>query len=77
MQPVGRCPLLECGQVLRELPDYFMFDADIYWLAPYRAQTPKRIRLLIDYLVDHLRNESWKIKAPGEPVAPQGSRQKR
>lgn len=62
--------------VLRELPDYFVFDADTHWGAPYRAPIPKQIRLHIDYLVDHLRNEPWNIKPPGEPVARQGSRPK-
>lgn len=55
-------PLLEAGQLVRVLPGYAMVDADIHWLAPYRAQTPKRIRLLIDFLVDYLRDEPWKIK---------------
>lgn len=70
-------PLLESGQLLRVLPGYAMVDADILWLAPYRAQTPKRVRLLIDFLVHHLRDEPWKIKPPGGPGAPRGSRQKR
>lgn len=70
-------PLLESGQLLRVLPGYAMVDADIHWLAPYRAQTPKRIRLLIDFLLDHFRNEPWKIKLPCEPGVPRGSRQKR
>lgn len=69
--------LLESGQLLRVLPAYAMVDADIHWLAPYRAQTPKRIRLLIDFLVDHLRDEPWKIKPPYGSDAPPGSRQKR
>jgi hypothetical protein len=43
--------------ICSEFPDYFMFDGDIHWLAPCSAQSPKRIRLHIDYLVDHLRNE--------------------
>lgn len=54
-------PLLSSGQLLRVLPDYAMRDADIHWLAPYRAQTPKRLRLLIDFLADHLQKEPWKV----------------
>ena len=50
-------PLLEAGQLVRVLPAYAMLDADIHWLAPYRAQTPRRIRLLIDFLADYLRDE--------------------
>lgn len=70
-------PLLASGQLLRVLPAYAMVDADIHWLAPYRAQTPKRIRLLIDFLVDHLRDEPWKIKPPRGSDAAPGSRQTR
>lgn len=55
-------PQLATGQLLRVLPQYAMPDADIHWLAPYRPQTPKRIRLLVDYLAEHYRNEPWKLK---------------
>ena len=55
-------PLIADGQLIRVLPEYAMKDADIHWLAPYRAQTPRRIRLLIDFLAEHLSAEPWKIK---------------
>ncbi len=54
-------PLLSSGQLVRVLPNYAMRDADIHWLAPYRTETPKRIRLLIDFLVEHLKSEPWKV----------------
>jgi DNA-binding transcriptional LysR family regulator len=54
-------PQLKSGQLERVLPQYAMQDADVHWLAPYRAQTPKRIRLLIDFLVERFRDEPWKV----------------
>jgi DNA-binding transcriptional LysR family regulator len=54
-------PLLATGQLVRVLPNYAMRDADIHWLAPYRTETPKRIRLLIDFLVEHLKCEPWRV----------------
>jgi LysR family transcriptional activator of dmlA len=68
-------PQLATGQLLRVLPQYAMPDADIHWLAPYRPQTPKRIRLLVDYLAEHYRNEPWKLKPAVS--APPGSRRTR
>lgn len=56
-------PQIASGELVRVLPQYAMHDADIHWLAPYRAQTPRRIRLLIDFLVDHFRDEPWKAIA--------------
>ncbi len=67
-------PQLQSGALVRVLPDYAMLDADIHWLAPYRAQTPKRIRLLIDFLVERFRREPWKVTLP---AAPPSSRRQR
>jgi LysR family transcriptional activator of dmlA len=55
-------PQLASGKLVRVLPGYAMPDADIHWLAPHRAQTPKRVRLLIDILAERFRNEPWKLK---------------
>jgi len=55
-------PRLAAGELIRVLPGYAMPDADIHWLAPHRAQTPKRVRLLIDFLAERFRNEPWKLK---------------
>lgn len=74
-------PQLAKGQLVRVLPQYAMPDADIHWLAPYRPQTPKRIRLLVEFLAEHYRDEPWKLKPAakpsGETSAPPGSRRTR
>ncbi len=56
-------PQLASGQLVRVLPDWCMPDADIHWLAPYRPDAPRRIRLLIDFLVAEFATEPWKAKA--------------
>ncbi|HSV51194.1 MAG TPA: LysR family transcriptional regulator [Burkholderiaceae bacterium] len=53
-------PQIASGELVHLLPEYAMPDADIHWLAPHRAQTPKRLRLLIDFLVERFRDEPWK-----------------
>lgn len=53
-------PQLSSGQLVRVLPDCAMHDADIHWLAPYRAQMPLRIRLLQEFLANRFREEPWK-----------------
>jgi DNA-binding transcriptional LysR family regulator len=57
-------PQLASGQLVRVLPAYGMPDADIHWLAPYRPDTPRRIRLLIDFLLAQFQNEPWKTTLP-------------
>ncbi|MDP3521896.1 MAG: LysR substrate-binding domain-containing protein [Hydrogenophaga sp.] len=68
-------PQLASGALVRVLPGWSMPDADVHWLAPYRAQVPRRIRLLVDFLAQRLGEAPW------EPLsakrAPPGSRQKR
>lgn len=64
-------PQLQSGALVRVLPAYAMPDADIHWLAPYRAQVPRRIRLLVDFLADNFSREPWKLK-PAWPAAPPG-----
>ena len=54
---------LDSGKLVRLLPEYAMLDADIQWLAPYRPQTPKRVRLLIDCLAEKFRHEPWRTPA--------------
>lgn len=65
-------PRLASGQLVRVLPGYAMPDADIHWLAPHRAQTPKRVRLLIDFLAERFRSEPWKLKDAAKGSAPRG-----
>jgi LysR family transcriptional regulator, transcriptional activator for dmlA len=57
-------PQLKSGQLVRVLPGYSMPDADIHWLAPCRPETPRRIRLLIDFLIQQFQHEPWKTKLP-------------
>jgi len=67
-------PQLASGQLVRVLPGHAMLDADIHWLAPHRAQTPKRVRLLIDFLVECFKGEPWKLTpAPSKETAARGS----
>lgn len=66
---------LQNGELVRVLPDHAMADADIHWLAPWQARTPKRVRLLIDFLHNRFQGEPWKIGPalkPGEVHAPPG-----
>ncbi|MES2909774.1 MAG: LysR family transcriptional regulator [Pseudomonadota bacterium] len=55
-------PQLASGELVRVLPAWSMPDADIHWLAPYRNDSPKRIRLLIDFLLAQFATEPWKVK---------------
>jgi LysR family transcriptional activator of dmlA len=51
------------GKLVRLLPQYAMLDADVQWLAPYRLQTPKRVRLLVDCLAEKFKHEPWRVPA--------------
>ncbi|WP_309683008.1 LysR family transcriptional regulator [Polaromonas sp.] len=67
-------PQLAAGQLVRVLPAYCMPDADIHWLAPYRKDSPRRIRLLIDFLLAQFQREPWKTTPPlVSRAAPPGS----
>ncbi|MGJ7563167.1 LysR substrate-binding domain-containing protein [Variovorax sp. GB1R11] len=59
-------PQLATGQLVRVLPYYAMPEADIHWVAPWRPKTPRRVRLLVDHLVEQFRGEPWK---PGKAGA--------
>ncbi len=66
---------LASGQLVRVLPAYSMPDADIHWLAPYRADSPRRIRLLIDFLLAQFQAAPWKTMPPtASRTSPQGPR---
>ncbi|HYW57981.1 MAG TPA: LysR family transcriptional regulator [Polaromonas sp.] len=68
-------PQLASGELVRVLPAYAMPDADIHWLAPYRADSPRRIRLLIDFLLNQFQDAPWKVSAAGASrAAPRGLR---
>ncbi|MGJ7553081.1 LysR family transcriptional regulator [Variovorax sp. RB3P1] len=59
-------PQLATGELVRVLPHYAMPEADIHWVAPWRPKTPRRVRLLVDHLVEQFRGEPWK---PGKAGA--------
>ena len=65
-------PQLASGELVRVLPQYTMPDADIHWVAPWRPKTPRRVRLLIDFLVNAFRSEPWKAdpKVPAPRARP-------
>ena len=58
-------PALAAGKLVRVLPGYALREADIHWLAPYRPDSPRRIRLLIDFLVAEFADAPWKTSQPG------------
>lgn len=70
---------LASGELVRVLPGYAMVDADIHWLAPHTPSTPRRIRLLVDFLAERFRGEPWKLAALPRPsaAARPGSRPRR
>lgn len=58
-------PQLASGELERLLPQYAMAEADIHWIAPWRPKTPRRVRLLVDHLVEQFRGEPWKPSKTG------------
>jgi LysR family transcriptional regulator, transcriptional activator for dmlA len=52
-------PLIASGQLVRLLPSYAMRNANIQWLAPFRAQTPQRVRLLREHLMNRFKARPW------------------
>jgi LysR family transcriptional regulator, transcriptional activator for dmlA len=69
---------LASGELVRVLPGYAMADADVHWLAPHTASTPRRIKLLVDFLAARFREEPWKAQASApSAAAPRGSRPRR
>jgi LysR family transcriptional regulator, transcriptional activator for dmlA len=52
-------PLIASGKLVRLLPSYAMRDANIQWLAPFRAQTPQRVKLLREYLIAAFKTRPW------------------
>ena len=63
-------PELDSGRLVRVLPGYAMPDADIHWLAPPRTDSPRRIRLLIDYLLVQFEDAPWKTSTVASRSAP-------
>jgi DNA-binding transcriptional LysR family regulator len=60
------------GSLVRVLPEWAMHDADVHWIAPYRAQMPMRLRLLQEFLAQRYANAPWSaIKPIGGPARAQ------
>ena len=47
------------GTLVHVLPDWHMPDADVHWIAPFRSPTPRRVRLLVDFLAERLATQRW------------------
>jgi LysR family transcriptional regulator, transcriptional activator for dmlA len=60
-------PQIAAGTLVRVLQAYAMRDADIQWLAPFRAQTPKRVRLLSDFLHQTFHQAPWAVGSDLKP----------
>ena len=67
-------PALADGRLVRVLTPLAMHDADVHWLAPVRAQTPRRIRLLIDFLAERFGAEPWQARPAPAPKSAVRSR---
>ncbi len=52
-------PMITSGLLVRLLPSYAMRNANIQWLAPFRAQTPQRVRLLREHLIASFKARPW------------------
>jgi DNA-binding transcriptional LysR family regulator len=60
-------PQIASGELVHVLPAWSHRDADIHWLAPWRAQSPKRIQLLVAALSEAFRDEPWRPAAMPDP----------
>lgn len=47
------------GTLMQVLPAWTMNDADVHWIAPYRAQMPLRLRLLQEFLAQRFAGAPW------------------
>jgi LysR family transcriptional regulator, transcriptional activator for dmlA len=54
-------PMIASGQLVRLLPSYAMRNANIQWLAPFRVQTPQRVRLLREHLMATFKARPWEL----------------
>ena len=57
------------GTLVRVLPEWAMHDADVHWLAPYRAQMPLRLRLLQEFLAQRFAGAPWEALRPSRGQA--------
>jgi DNA-binding transcriptional LysR family regulator len=52
-------PMIARGELRQLLPAWHMADADVHWLSPWQPSTPRRLRLLIDFLAERWRDPPW------------------
>lgn len=52
-------PALASGALVRVLPDWSQRDADVHWIAPWRASVPRRLDLLRQHLQKTFRGQPW------------------
>jgi LysR family transcriptional regulator, transcriptional activator for dmlA len=50
---------LGSGALVRVLPDHTMLDADVHWLAPFRAAQPQRVQALQAFLLQWFHDKRW------------------
>ncbi|MFM7024922.1 MAG: LysR substrate-binding domain-containing protein [Limnohabitans sp.] len=63
---------LASGTLVRVLPDWAMHDADVHWIAPYRAHMPLRLRLLQEFLAQRFAGEPWSAIRPSRAKQARG-----
>jgi LysR family transcriptional activator of dmlA len=68
-------PQIASGELVQVLSDWSHRDADIHWLAPWQARSPKRLQLLLNALSEAFRQEPWKPALSAARARP-GSRRK-
>ena len=56
-------PQMARGELVRVLPRWSQHDADVHWLAPWRARVPKRVQLLSEFLQQRFAREPWRPRA--------------
>ena len=56
-------PQLGNGELFRVLPRWSQHDADVHWLAPWRARVPRRVQLLSEFLQKRFVREPWRPRS--------------
>ncbi|MBL0917699.1 MAG: LysR family transcriptional regulator [Hydrogenophaga sp.] len=69
-------PQIASGELVHVLPAWSHRDADIHWLAPWQAQSPRRLKLLVAALTEAFRDEPWRPALNAARARP-GSRRTR
>lgn len=56
---------LRSGRLVELIPDFSLHELTIQALYPTRKQLPLKVRRLVDFLVDALRDPPWSVAHPG------------